>query len=152
MRKFMIAAAVSTLMAASAAQAQDPNICPVLRTVLDASVTHFKSIKGKKIESDTWKVTSNLPYADNCHIDNVLDPEIRYTCFFSAADRSATPATLKIMGSGYIENIAACRPEFTRTANEYVPDTTDFSDATGVRISVTVYSDFFTVSVNEPQS
>jgi len=152
MRKFMIAAAVSTLMAASAAQAQDLNICPVLRTVLDASVTHFKSIKGKKIESDTWKVTSNLPYADNCHIDNVLDPEIRYTCFFSAADRSATPATLKIMGSGYIENIAACRPEFTRAANEYVPDTIDFSDATGVRVSVTVYSDFFTVSVNEPQS
>ncbi len=152
MKRPIAAVIIAILMIAPAAQAQDPNICPILRTVLDASVTHFKSIKGKKIESDTWKVTSNLPYADNCHIDNVLDPEIRYTCFFSAADRSATPETLKTMGSGYTENIAACRPEFVRAANAYVPDTTDFSDATGVRVSVTVYSDFFTVSVSEPQS
>ena len=152
MGKLIAAVAAAALLIAPAAKAQDPNICPILRTVLDASVTHFKSIKGKKIESDTWKVTSNLPYADNCHIDNVLDPEIRYTCFFSAADRSATPETLKTMGGGYAENIAACRPELVRAANAYSAETTDFSDATGVRVSVTIFSDFFTVDVNEPQS
>lgn len=152
MKKPIAAAIIATLMIAPAAQAQDANICPVLRTVLDASVTHFKSIKGKKIESDTWKVTSNLPYADNCHIDNVLAPEIRYECFFSPADRSATPATLKAMGDGYAANIAACRPELVRAVSEYSADTTNFSDSTGVRVALTVFSDFFTVSVNEPQS
>ncbi|ESQ88815.1 hypothetical protein [Asticcacaulis benevestitus] len=152
MRKFIIASAAVTLLIAPAAQAQDPNICPVLRTVLDASVTHFKSIKGKKIESDTWKVTSNLPYADNCQIDNVLAPEIRYKCFFSSSDRSATPSTLKAMGDVYANNIGACRNEFTRATNEFSANSTDFSDASGVRVDVTVYSDFFTVGVYEPQS
>jgi hypothetical protein len=152
MRKFIITAAVATLLIAPAAQAQDPNICPVLRTVLDASITHFKSIKGKKIESDEWNVTSNLPYADNCKIDNVLAPEIRYTCFFSSSDRSATPATLKAMGDNYADNIGACRNDLTRAANEFSDKTTNFSDATGVRVDVTVYSDFFTVGVYEPQS
>jgi hypothetical protein len=152
MRKFIIAAAVATLLIAPAAQAQDPNICPVLRTVLDASITHFKSIKGKKIESDEWKVTSNLPYADNCKIDNVLAPEIRYTCFFSSSDRSASPATLKAMGDNYADNIGACRKDLTRAANEFSDKTTNFSDATGVRVDVTVYSDFFTVGIYEPQS
>ena len=157
MRKFIITAAVAALLIAPAAQAQDPNICPVLRTVLDASITHFKSIKGKKIESDEWRVTSNLPYADNCQIDNVLAPEVRYKCFFSSSDRSATPATLKAMGDNYADNISACRPELTRTASEFVlsqysNQTTEFKDASGVRVDVTVFSDFFTVGVYEPQS
>lgn len=152
MRKFIIPAAIATLLIAPAAQAQDPNICPVLRTVLDSSITHFKSIKGKKIESDTWKVTSNLPYADNCQIDNVLAPEIRYKCFFSSSDRSASPETLKAMGDSYANNIGFCRKDFTRAINEFSTNSTDFSDASGVRVDVTVYSDFFTVGVYEPQS
>lgn len=153
MRTYIIATAVAALLTAPAAQAQDPNICPVLRTVLDASITHFKSIKGKKIESDEWKVTSNLPYSDNCLIDNVLAPEIRYKCFFSSSDRSASPATLKAMGDNYADNIGACRPELTRSLNPYSGQyTLDFSDASGVRVDVTVFSDFFTVGVYEPQS
>lgn len=152
MRKFIITAAVAALLIAPAAQAQDPNICPVLRTVLDASITHFKSIKGKKIESDEWNVTSNLPYADNCQIDNVLAPEIRYKCFFSSSDRSASPATLKAMGDNYANNIGVCRKDFTRAINEFSTNSTDFRDASGVRVDVTVYSDFFTVGVYEPQS
>lgn len=152
MRTFIIAGAAVTLLIAPSAQAQDPNICPVLRTVLDASITHFKSIKGQKIESDEWKVTSNLPYADNCKIDNVLAPEIRYTCFFSSSDRTASAATLKAMRDNYADNIGACRKDLTRAASKYSENTIQFSDATGVRIDVTAYSDFFSVGVYEPQS
>ena len=157
MHKIIISAAIAAFLIAPAAQAQDPNICPVLRTVLDASIMHFKSIKGKKIESDEWKVTSNMPYADNCKIDNVLAPEIRYKCFFSSSDHSATPATLKAMGDNYADNIGACRPELTRTSSEFIlsqysNQTTEFKDASGVRVDVTVFSDFFTVGVYEPQS
>jgi len=156
MHKFMIATAVAALVIAPAAQAQDPNICPVLRSVLEASNNHFKSIKGKKVESDTWKVTSNLPYADDCQIDNVLAPEIRYTCFFSSSDRSATPATLMAMGDNYADNIAACRQDLKRGISDFVSTTSlktiEFKDETGVRVFVTVFSDFFTVDVQEPQS
>ncbi len=156
MRKFIITTAVATLLIAPAAQAQDPNICPVLRSVLEASNTHFKSIKGKKVESDTWKVTSNLPYSDNCEIDNVLAPEIRYTCFFSSSDRSATPATLMAMGENYADNIAECRPDLKRGISDFVSTTSlktiEFKDETGLRVYVTVFSDFFTVDVKEPHT
>ena len=151
MHKMIISAAIAAFLVAPAAQAQDPNICPVVRTVLDASISHFKSIKGKKIESDEWKVTSNLPYADNCQIDNVLAPEIRYKCFFSSSDRAATPATLKAMGEAYADNIGTCRPELSRAVSPYTGHSIEFSDATGVRVDVTVFSDFFTVGIYEPQ-
>ncbi|MGA9658458.1 MAG: hypothetical protein WBQ60_05115 [Asticcacaulis sp.] len=156
MRKILMAMAVAALVIAPAAQAQDPNICPILRSVLDASNTHFKPIKGKKIESDTWKVTSNLAYADECQIDNVLTPEIRYTCYFRYFERTDTPAKVMSLGEAYADNIGACRPDLKRSPSDFVSTTAfktiEFKDENGLRVSVTIFDNFFTVDVKEPNT
>lgn len=146
----LIIAAVS---APIAAQAQDQNLCPILRSVIDASTAKFKPVRGHKSESHNWDATSILPYASRCGLDDdFLDKEVRYTCYFDAVDRNAGKAAMKSLADQYADNIGACRPELTRRANEYSPDDTEFVDANAKRVSVGVFDDFFTVEVYTPEN
>lgn len=136
-----------------AAQAQDQNLCPILRSVIDASTAKFKPVRGHKSESHKWDATSILPYASRCGLDDdFLDKEVRYTCFFDAASPNATEADMKRLADSYADNIAACRPELTRHPNDYDADDWDFDDATAKRVAVDVFDDFFTVDVYTPEN
>jgi len=154
MNRFYVAAlAMVALAAPMAAQAQDENLCPILRTLMDASTAKFKPVRGHKSESHNWDATSILPYATRCGLDDdFLDKEVRYTCYFDAADRNAGKAVMQDLANQYADNIAACRPELTRRPNPYSEDETEFDDATAKRISVSVFDDFFTVEVYTPEN
>lgn len=145
--------ALAALSAPVSAMAQDQNLCPILRSVLDASLAKFKPVRGHKSESHNWDATSILPYASRCGLDDdFLDKEVRYTCYFDAVDRNAGKPAMKNLADQYADNIAACRPELTRQPNSYDPADTDFVDATAKRVSVNVFDDFFTVEVYTPEN
>lgn len=153
MKKILLAAVAAVFMLPIAAQAQDQNLCPILRSVLDASLAKFKPVRGKKIESHNWEATSRLPYASRCGLDDdYLDKEVSYTCYFDAADRNAGRALMKSLADQYADNIAACRPELTRRPHPYAAEDTEFDDATAKRITVNVFDDFFTVEVYTPEN
>ena len=149
----LAALAVSIFTVPAVAQAQDENLCPILRTLIDASTAKFKPVRGHKSESHNWDATSILPYASRCGLDDdYLDKEVRYTCYFDAVDRNAGKAAMKNLADQYADNIAACRPELTRRPDPYSEDDTEFDDATAKRISVGVFDDFFTVEVYAPEN